>query len=71
MSKRPALKAPKGTMMRTLKALFHYYPVMMSLALVLIIFNAIISAIPALFMGNIYTVLETAEGARKAGESVS
>lgn len=58
-------------MMRTLKALFHYYPVMMSLALVLIIFNAIISAIPALFMGNIYTVLETAEGARKAGESVS
>ncbi len=69
--KRPAVKAPKGTFKRTLKALFHYYPKMMTFTLILIIFNAIVSALPALFMGEIYTALETAEAARKAGEVVS
>ncbi len=65
------MKAPKGTFKRTLKALFHYYPVMMPLTLILIIFNAVVSALPALFMGNVYTVLETAEAARASGVAVS
>ncbi len=70
MNKR-GLKAPKGTFMRTMKALFGFYPKMMTFTLILILVNAIISAIPALFMGNIYTVLEKAESARAAGEAVS
>ena len=65
------MKAPKGTFKRTIKALFHYYPVMMTAALILIIFNAVISAIPALFMGNVYTVLEAAEAAAAKGELIS
>ena len=68
--KRPGMKVPRGTFKRLLKALFHYYPVMMTLTLILIIFNAIVSALPALFMGQIYGVLEHAEELRKAGEAV-
>ena len=65
------MSAPKGTFKRTMKALFHYYPKMVPITLALVIFNAVISALPALFMGNIYTVLETAEEARRAGETVT
>ncbi len=57
--KRPVTKAPKGTFLRTLKALFGYYPKMMTITLVLILFNAIVSALPALFMGRIYGLLGT------------
>ena len=57
----PKMSAPKGTFKRTMKALFHFYPKMVTIALVLIIFNAVISALPAFFMGKIYTVLENAD----------
>lgn len=70
-NKHPAMKAPKGTFGRTMKSLFHYYPKMMTFTLLLILFNAVVSALPALFMGNIYTVLEGAESARAAGEAVT
>ncbi len=56
-----AMKAPKGTFKRTLKALFKFYPRMAPITIALIILNAIISALPALFMGNVYTVLENAD----------
>ncbi len=69
--KKPAIKAPKGTFGRTMKSLFHFYPKMMTFTLILIVFNAVVSALPALFMGQIYTVLETAEAARAAGEAVN
>ena len=69
--KRPAMKAPRGTFKRLIKLLFRFYPVMMPVTLILIIFNAIVSALPALFMGQIYGVLEAAEEARKAGEVVA
>ena len=60
--KRPMTKAPRGTFKRLLKLLFHYYPVMMTVTLILIIFNAIISALPALFIGRITQILgEAAE----------
>ncbi len=67
---RGKLKAPKGTMLRTLKALFHFYPFLMTFTLILILVNAVISAIPAYFMGNIYKQLEFAEEAIKAGQTV-
>ncbi len=56
----PNLKAPKGTFKRTIKALFHYYPKMMTIALVCIIFNAIISALPSIFMERIFKAIEAA-----------
>lgn len=69
--KRPGMKAPRGTFKRLFKLLFHYYPVMLPLTLILILFNAVVSALPALFMGNVYTVLEAAEEARAAGMVVN
>ncbi len=53
--------APKGTMKRVIKSVFHFYPKMLTLTLILIVFNAIISALPSIFMERIFTVLETAD----------
>lgn len=55
MPKRPPVQ--KGTVKRLLKSLFHYYPVMLPIALVCIVINAAISSIPALFMERLYTLL--------------
>ena len=54
-AKRPA--AQKGVVGRIVKSLFHYYPVMLPIALVCIVINAAISSIPALFMEQLYTLL--------------
>ncbi len=56
----PNLKAPKGTFKRTIKALFHYYPKMMTIALICIIFNAVVSALPSIFMERIFKAIEAA-----------
>ena len=53
--KRPPLQ--KGIVKRLLKSLFHYYPVMLPVALVCIVINAAISSVPALFMEQLYTLL--------------
>ena len=55
MPKRPPIQ--KGIVKRLLKSLFHYYPVMLPIALVCIVINAAISSIPALFMERLYTLL--------------
>lgn len=64
--KMKGLKAPKGTLKRTIKALFHFYPAMTTIALICIIFNAIISAIPSIFMERIFTVVGNAFAASAA-----
>lgn len=69
--KRPAMKAPRGTFKRLFKLLLSYYPVLLPLTLILILINAIISAIPALFMGNVYKILEAAENARSIGQAIT
>ncbi len=51
-------KAKKGTLGRLIKTLFEFYPVMLPITLVCIIFNAIVSSIPSLFMQNIIAVVE-------------
>ncbi len=56
----PNLKAPKGTFKRTIKAVFHAYPKMMTIALICIIFNAIVSALPSIFMERIFKAIEAA-----------
>ena len=55
MPKHPPLQ--KGIVKRLLKSLFHYYPVMLPIALVCIVVNAAISSIPALFMEDLYSLL--------------
>ncbi len=53
--------APKGTFKRIMKSLFHFYPKMATAALVCIVFNAIISALPTIFMQQVFSVIEVAQ----------
>ncbi len=50
--------AKKGTVPRLLKMIAGFYPVMFPATIALIIFNAIVSSIPAVFMQNIIAVVE-------------
>ena len=58
VQKRPPVQ--KGVVKRFIKSLFHYYPVMLPIALVCIVINAAISSVPALFMNNLFTLLDRA-----------
>lgn len=51
-------KNRKGTMGRLIKTMFEFYPVLLPVVLGCIIFNAIISSIPAIFMQNIISEVE-------------
>lgn len=48
----------KGVMGRMIKTLFEFYPVLLPIVVGCIIFNAIVSAIPAVFMQNIIASVE-------------
>lgn len=48
----------KGVIKRIIRTLFSFYPVLMPIVLFCILFNAIVSAIPAVFMQNIIAVIE-------------
>lgn len=52
-------KAKKTTIVRLIKTMFGFYPVMLPVALLCIIFSAIVGAIPAVFMQNVIAVVET------------
>ncbi len=53
-------KAKKShTLLRLFKMLFRFYPVMMPLVVFLIIFSAIVSSAPSLFMQNIISLVES------------
>lgn len=54
--KRPA---KKGMVKRILKTLLEFYPVMMPLTIVCILFNAVVSSIPSIFMQRIISAVET------------
>ena len=47
---KPTAGIKKGTALRVIKTLFRFYPVMMPVVVVCILFNAIVGAIPAVFM---------------------
>ncbi len=51
-------KAKKGIIRRLLKTIHEFYPVMMPVTVVCIIFSAIVSSVPSLFMQNIIAVVE-------------
>ena len=48
----------KGVIRRIIRTLFSFYPGLMPVVLFCILFNAIVSAIPAVFMQNIIAVIE-------------
>lgn len=50
----------KKTIKRLFKILFEFYPVMVPLVLVCIVFSAIISSVPSVFMQNIIAFIESA-----------
>ena len=48
----------KGTIKRTLKYLFKFYPVMLPITIVFILISAIVGALPSVFMQNIIALIE-------------
>lgn len=48
----------KNTFTRLIKTLFEFYPVLLSVIIVLILFNSVVSSIPSVFMQNIIAVIE-------------
>lgn len=49
----------KGTIGRLLKTMFSFYPVLLPTTVACIVFNAVVSSIPSIFMQNIISVVET------------
>ena len=58
--KMPKRTLDKGTFSRLLKMLFKAYPVMVPLTILFVVFSAVVSSIPALFMQKVYEVIEVA-----------
>ena len=59
-NKMPRQKMQKGVLGRTLKALFKCYPKMMTVTLICIVFNAVVSSLPSIFMERIFSVVTDA-----------
>ena len=51
-------RAPKGVLLRLLRTLFEFYPVLLPVALVCILINAIVSSVPSVFMQNIIALVD-------------
>ena len=56
MGKRKVKKGVVGRLLRTMRG---FYPVMLPLAVVCIVFSAVVSSIPAIFMQNVIAAVET------------
>lgn len=56
-------KSNLGLLLRLYRQMFRYYPVLLPLSFVLIIFNAVVRSIPSIFMQNIIEMIEEANGA--------
>ena len=56
--KRPSGAKSAPILLRLIKMLFSFYPVMLPVALACILFNAIISSIPSIFMQNVISLVE-------------
>jgi ATP-binding cassette subfamily B protein len=57
----PKRKFNGGMMKRLVKMLFHYYPVMLPVAIFCIIFTAVVSSIPAIFLQKVIEAIGTAQ----------
>ena len=52
-------KLDRSTLVRLLKLLFSYYPVLLPIAIACIVFSAAASAIPAIFLEQVTTAIDT------------
>lgn len=68
--KKGPVKVKKGTAGRLIKTLFGFYPVMMPLTLVCIIFNAVVSSIPSVFMQRVISSVEESWNSGAVWETV-
>ncbi len=61
-SKTPAMQRPntKGVLRRVIKSVFHFYPKMFTVSLVCLVFNAVVSSLPSLFMQTVYNAIADA-----------
>ena len=57
--KRTSVKHKGKTIARLIKLLFRYYPIMLPIVLFCIVFNAVISSVPSVFMQNVIAVVES------------
>ena len=55
--KMPRGELKKGVLKRTLKEMYRFYPKMMIITLLCVIFNAVVSALPSVFMERVFTVV--------------
>ena len=56
--KKPRIQ--KGTLGRVIRSVFRFYPKMLTIALVCIVFNAVVSSLPSLFMQTVFGALKDA-----------
>ena len=68
--KKDPVKVKKGTAGRLIKTLFGFYPVLMPLTLACIIFNAVVSSIPAVFMQKVISSVEESWNSGAVWETV-
>ena len=57
---KPRPKAKKGTLARVLKSVFSFYPVLLPFTLACILFTAVVSSMPSIFMQQVFTLVEQA-----------
>ncbi len=58
-------RAPKGVLRRLLRTLFEFYPVLLPITMVCILINAIVSAVPSIFLQN---VIQLVDDSYKSGD---
>ncbi|MDE6596353.1 MAG: hypothetical protein K2K44_10140, partial [Oscillospiraceae bacterium] len=51
-------KIKKGTTGRLIKTIFGFYPVMLPLTIACILFNAVVSSMPSIFMQKVIAAVE-------------
>ena len=55
---REPVKNKKGLLIRLIKLIFSFYPVLMPVMLILIIFNSVVRSIPSILMQNVIQIIE-------------
>lgn len=55
---RETVKNKKGLLVRLIKLIFSFYPVLMPVMLFLIVFNSVVRSIPSIFMQNVIQTIE-------------
>ena len=69
--KPPKRKFNGGVMKRLIKMLFRYYPVMLPIAIFCIVFTAVVSSIPAIFLQQVIEAIGEAQAQKLGWEAAS